>query len=79
MCDDCSEPLRISLMGRDGVLHSSGFIAKVISSAILKNLVKLWPQLKQRNQITANLNCVGNVHVIVFVNLTTHLKPDPKN
>ena len=42
-CDDCSAPLQISLMGKNEISQPSGFIAEVISSALLTNLVKLNP------------------------------------
>ena len=36
-CVDCSAPLHISYMAEDEVSQSSGFIAEVISSALLTN------------------------------------------
>ena len=42
-CHDYSAPLHITLMGEDEVSQSSGFNAKVFSSALPTNVVKLNP------------------------------------
>ena len=39
-CDACSAPLYISLKGKEGVSYTLMLIAKLISSALLANLVK---------------------------------------